>query len=348
MGKKHKSKYEAKYEEFIHALKEALEHATEVEKNRVYVKRQLTSAQVAQYYKHQGVSIYKGRRYKVIWERIKAEPGKILELAWEDTLEVFLTIKGKALQARGVETYSIRRAIQSLEHVLVTDFNCTGQRSFAEGLVEGESVTHLGMRHRFAYPGAPYRVYEGAKFKEGFEEQYKTLLGFVQKISNTAILEAAQWGVNEMLTLAMELHELHGEAGTASFAHQMVSLGCNNETPIHLDDKDIATALWAALGRYHMAIPEAELILDIEDGDVLTFSANKLWHNLISPRPAPDHVCISLYVNGGQLQELRRAKSAKQAKVDVEAEGADLSEFERGRLRNIARNREKLAELGLA
>ena len=121
-------------------------------------------------------------------------------------------------------------------------------------------------------------------------------------------------------------------------------------TKNHVDDSDIRTAMWIALGtEYYISLPEFQLLVQLQDGDILTFRAQEIMHGLVAPPEDGEkvHCCISLYTNKGQLREVAKTLAVEKMPChETEEENLEnLSLYERKRRERMAMNSRVLYEL---
>ena len=266
-----------------------------------------------------------------------------------------LTIQREALHSSDwddarVDTTEKLKGLVRAHRVLSTDYTDEGERSIRQN---GEAISHAGVRSRFKAPCASERTTSAAVCKAGCEDDYKAVLADVQTVANRGILVAAQWAPDAMASQVAELQGLWKGGGTASWGHQSASLGYKAGAAVHLDRNDARVALWICLGgQMQMFLPEAGVILDLYDGDVLTFDSATMWHCLMG---VPDHalgsvsdnICVSMYVNRNQIAELKRLKAATEGPKLSAAELAQLSPYEQERYERMRRHHEFKAQLGL-
>ena len=138
--------------------------------------------------------------------------------------------------------------------------------------------------------------------------------------------------------------------------HLTGAVGHNSGATVHLDKLDTSHAMWVMLGDCEAFFPEAGVIVDLHDGDVITFNATNQHHCLMGvPMAAlesawmPDYIVISLYTNGKQISELKREREKTKGLTSEEVgeKKRKLSEYEGERLDNVVRNNAFLRDLGL-
>jgi hypothetical protein len=91
------------------------------------------------------------------------------------------------------------------------------------------------------------------------------------------------------------------DMGSITSSYPSVQIGVGVGTGIHQDTDDKFQGTWGCLGPLTMALPEYEALLELQDGDVLSFPTDTLWHCIVR-RPASmcQCVCLSLYYNEHQ------------------------------------------------
>ena len=89
--------------------------------------------------------------------------------------------------------------------------------------------------------------------------------------------------------------------GSITSSYPSVQVGIRVGTGIHLDSHDQYNATWGCLGPLTMALPEYETLLELHDGDVLSFNSANIWHCMVRRPPTLcTCVCLSLYYNKQQ------------------------------------------------
>ena len=116
----------------------------------------------------------------------------------------------------------------------------------------------------------------------------------------------------------MTLQSVVKDQGSVTFSYPSVQIGVGVGAGIHLDNFDKFQGTWGCLGPLTMALPEYGVLLELNDGDVLSFNSASNWHCIVR-RPASmcQCVCISLYYNGKQHQRFCEHMSKMQV-VGVE------------------------------
>ena len=99
---------------------------------------------------------------------------------------------------------------------------------------------------------------------------------------------------------------------------------------------------------YHISFPEWELLIELQDGDIVTFDAASVMHSLVAPplESQKSHICLSFYTNARQLEEVRKYLNIMDDENSSDAR-KDLSDYELRRLENIERNLQELQKLGI-
>ena len=250
-----------------------------------------------------------------------------------------------------VDTSKKLESMGILEECMATNYNDAKQRNNIEG--RGAHVAHPGVRKRFRAPGAKDRVTERAATQPGTQGVYEKVLRDVQAVSNAGLLIAAQWMGAEVLQCVLELEENWGEGGTTSFAHLSGSVGFQTGATVHIDKNDISSAIWVALGAFDIFLPEAGVVLKVQDGDVLSFSAATMWHCMCGVpqeivEDTPKYCNISLYTNRRQAADLVELRKRKKGPSQMPAkELQELCEYEQARHHRVMENFAKMRELGL-
>jgi hypothetical protein len=101
------------------------------------------------------------------------------------------------------------------------------------------------------------------------------------------------------------LQSVAKDMGSVTSSYPSVQIGVGVGTGIHQDKHDKFQGTWGCLGSLTMALPEYEALLELQDGDVLSFPTDTLWHCIVR-RPASmcQCVCLSLYYNENQHKRL--------------------------------------------
>ena len=86
--------------------------------------------------------------------------------------------------------------------------------------------------------------------------------------------------------------------GSIISSYLSVQIGVGVGTSIHKDGDDKFQGTWGCMGPLTMALPEYEAPLELQDGDVLSFPIDVLWHCIVrGPAIMCQYVCMSLYYN---------------------------------------------------
>jgi hypothetical protein len=73
--------------------------------------------------------------------------------------------------------------------------------------------------------------------------------------------------------------------GSITSSYLSVQIGVGVGTGIHQNTDDKFQGTWGCLGPLAMALSEDEVLLELQDGDVLSFPTDTLWHCIVR-RPA--------------------------------------------------------------
>ena len=125
---------------------------------------------------------------------------------------------------------------------------------------------------------------------------------------------ASQWEPEEFAGMKLFMGEYCDYAGTISYYYPSFALGIDCQAAMYKDHTDCCLATWAALQPVWMALPEYEVVLILNPGDVLTFNSSETWHAMIRPPDNSFSMNISLYCSSVQREHFRRAKA--EGKVD--------------------------------
>ena len=257
----------------------------------------------------------------------------------------------KHVESGSIDTQQALADLQSAPEVFSTNFNDDGQRSIQQ---RSADIRHPGVRVRFAAPGSTDRLIAEASCQEGQEENTRHLTKLVRTLCNGTLLLCAQWAPTHVLAMVQALRDVWGKGGTASFAHGSVAVAFKPGATVHRDAHDGAMAIFLVLGGpCDIYFPEAGIIVELNDGDILTFDSTKMWHcccgapaNVVGS--VPDCVCVSMYVNKGQMDELQAAREQTRGPALSQTEVASLVPIERKRHHNKQRQHAVLKKLKLA
>ena len=66
-----------------------------------------------------------------------------------------------------------------------------------------------------------------------------------------------------------------------TFSYPSVQIGAGVGAGIHQDSDSKFQGTWGCLGPLTMALPEYEVLLELQDGHVLSFPIDTLWHCIV-------------------------------------------------------------------
>ena len=220
--------------------------------------------------------------------------------------EVWAHVRGAVARTFSVNT---AQALKAVEQMPLRSATNIGQKR----------VTHSGAGFA-GDQGLRYRYTETAdglhgklgvarhNQKTSTEEQYRSIKHNLQPACGAATRGAMPWLREELCEKVRFWNSVTQQTGSASVAHQAVTVGFMFGAGAHWDAHDASTAIWLALGEVHIGFPERETIVVLRDGDVITFDARKVMHCCIKRNPLlGKYAVLSLWNDAGHEKQFRSA-----------------------------------------
>ena len=250
------------------------------------------------------------------WSRIQVVPGKLNTFELDDGK---LVVASKALTRLGVDTDRRKGQAASAISRIATNMADKGKRSIPAFAEKGGGIAQLGLRYRREEPAKSARsklaVTATKKFKkkpgeskgdhaarqQNEDKKFYSCMNDIRDLCVSVVQATVSFMKDEVEEREVTLQSVVKDQGSVTFSYPSVQIGVGVGTGIHLDNFDKFQGTWGCLGPLTMALPEYEVLLELNDGDVLSFNSASVWHCIVR-RPASmcQCVCLSLYYNGKQ------------------------------------------------
>ena len=250
------------------------------------------------------------------WKRIRPESGKLTTIKL-DGCEIIVASQG--LQKAGVDTTRRKGQAASAIKRAATNMADKGKRSIPTFAEKGGGIAQLGLRYRKEEPAnsnrpklavsAPKRVkslkLESAEAlalrQKDADLKFTSCMNDVRNLCTSTARVTMSFMAAEVAEREAMLQSVAKGKGSVTSSYPSVQIGVGVGTGIHQDSDDKFQGTWGCLGPLTMALPEYEALLELQDGDVLSFPTDTLWHCIVRrPSSMCQCVCLSLYYNKHQ------------------------------------------------
>lgn len=230
------------------------------------------------------------------WERVKPTAGCLTEFAVDGSV---LTVASGALQKAGIDTHRRKGQLMKAGSSVATNMALKNKRKIpAFG-----TIPQLGLRYRKEEPADSDRpkLAVSAKSKKLGDRQFSSMLNDIRNLSCTVVQVTNHWMANVVREREATLQSVVSDLGSISTSYPAVQVGINVGVGIHLDSDDLFWGTWACLGGLTMALPEYGVLLELSDGDIVTFDTAQIYHCMVRRPPEMcECACLSLYYNSKQ------------------------------------------------
>jgi hypothetical protein len=270
------------------------------------------------------------------WSKVQVIPGKLNTFKLD---EGELIVASTALTRLGVDTGRRKSQAASAIHRIATNMADKGKRCIPAFAEKGGGIAQLGLRYRREEPASSGRpklaVTASKKFpqksheteqehtarQEKEDRKFHSCMNDIRDLCVSVVRATMSFMEGEVNEREATLQSVVKDQGSVTFSYPSVQIGVSIGTGIHLDNHDMFQGTWGCLGPLTMALPEYEVLLELNDGDVLSFNSASMWHCIVR-RPASmcQCMCLSLYYNGRQHQKFCEHMSKMQV---VGAEDAE-------------------------
>ena len=267
------------------------------------------------------------------WSRIQVVPGKLNTFELD---EGKLVVASEALPRLGVDTGRRKGQAASAISRIATNMADKGKRSIPAFAEKGGGIAQLGLRYRREEPADSGRsklaVTATKKFKrkpdeskddhaarqEKEDRRFYSCMNDIRDLCVSVVRATMSFMKDEVEEREVTLQSVAKDKGSVTFSYPSVQIGVGVGAGIRLDNFDKFQGTWGCLGPLTMALPEYEVLLELNDGDVLSFNSASVWHCIVR-RPASmcQCVCLSLYYNSKQHKRFCEHMSGMQV-VSVE------------------------------
>ena len=190
--------------------------------------------------------------------------------------------------------------------------------AFAE---KGGGIAQLGLRYRREEPASSGRpklaVTATKKFlrkpnktkedhaarQEREHKKFYSCMNDIRDLCVSVVRATMSFMKDEVEEREVTLQSVVQDQGSVTFSYPSVRIGVGGGACIHPDNFDKFQGTCGCLGPLAMALPEYEVLLELNDGDGMSFNSASVWHCIVR-RPASRYqfVCISLDCNRKQHQ----------------------------------------------
>lgn len=128
----------------------------------------------------------------------------------------------------------------------------------------------------------------------------------LQCLAQSVVQVTSQWLEDEVKERQETLYRLGcHKLGSICASYPCAFIGINTGLGVHLDDNDLYSATWGALGcNCGLALPEFGVVVSLPHGSVCTFDSTKFYHcSVRCPCSIGDSVIFSLYYNRKQHEK---------------------------------------------
>lgn len=243
------------------------------------------------------------------WKRIAPHRGHLNSLVLDGST---LTIASQALQRAGLDTKHLQMQAMKAATMVATDMSMKGKRSIPAW---GTAIAQLGLRYRLWEPKSSKRakIATSAKNPKCADAPWFRVMNTMRHLASVVVETTAAWfssEVNEREAMLVSVDAF--DKGSICSSYPSVQIGVSVGVGIHIDAKDLYWGTWACLGPLTMALPEYGVLLDLEDGDVVTFDTATVWHCMVrTPPEVCKCACLSLYYNREQHAQFLRCVSTE-------------------------------------
>jgi hypothetical protein len=250
------------------------------------------------------------------WKRIHPESGKLTTIKL-DGCEIVVASRG--LQKAGIDTARRKGQAASAIKRAATNMADKGKRSIPTFAEKGGGIAQLGLRYRKEEKAhskrpklavsAPRKLkalkLEGAEALAVRQKQedlkFTSCMNDVRNLCTSTARVTMSFMAAEVAEREATLQSVAKDKGSVTSSYPSVQIGVGVGTGIHQDSDDMFQGTWGCLGPLTMALPEYEALLELQDGDVLSFPTDTLWHCIVRrPSSMCQCVCLSLYYNKHQ------------------------------------------------
>lgn len=252
------------------------------------------------------------------WKRIYPDKDKLTTIKL-DGCEI--TVASEGLQKAGVDTARRKGQAASAIKRAATNMADKGKRSIPTFAEKGGGIAQLGLRYRREEPAdsgrtklnvsAPKKMTkmrgetdEALAARQIAEDmKFTSCMNDVRNLCISTVRVTTSFMAAEVAEREVTLQSVAKEKGSVTTSYPSVQIGVGVGTGIHLDKDDKFQGTWGCLGPLTLALPEYEALVELQDGDVLSFPTDTLWHCIVRrPSSMCQCVCLSLYYNKHQHQ----------------------------------------------
>ena len=250
------------------------------------------------------------------WKRIHPEKDKLTTIKLDGCV---ITVASGGLQKAGVDTKRRKSQAASAIKRVATNMADKNKRSIPTFAEKGGGIAQPGLRYRFQEKAnssrqkiavsAPKRMNklrheteEALVLRQQAEDvKFTSCMNDVRNLCAAAARVGMSFMPAEVAEREVTLQSVAKDRGSVTSSYPSVQIGVGVGTGIHQDSDDKFHGTWGCLGPLTMALPEYEALLELQDGDVLSFPTDTLWHCIVRrPSSMCQCVCLSLYYNENQ------------------------------------------------
>ena len=286
------------------------------------------AAQTALVPKHRTDIKWLDQKVAAGWSRVQVTAGKLNTFKLDGSE---LIVGSTALPRLGADTRRRKGQAASAIDRIATNMADKEKRSIPAFAEKGGGIAQLGLRYRREEPANPGRpelaVTATKKFprksdetkedhaarrrQEREDKKFYSCMNDIRDLCVSVVHATTSFMKDEVEEREVTLQSVVKAQGSVTFSYPSVQIGVGVGAGIHLDmytfDKFQGT--WGCLGPLTMVLPEHEVLLELHDGDVLSFNSASTWHCIVR-RPAS--MCLSLYYNDKQHKRFCERMSGMQ------------------------------------
>ena len=220
------------------------------------------------------------------WKRIHPENDRLTTIKLDGCV---ITVASRGLQKAGIDAKRSKGQAASTIKRAATNMADKNKRSIPTFAEKGGGIAQLGLRYRREEPAnssrkklavsAPKKVQqskhetdEALELRQRIEDmKFTSCMNYVRNLCAATSRVSMSFMPAEVAEREVTLQSVAKDKGSVTSSYPSVQIGVGVGTGIHQDRNDKFQGTWGCLGPLTMALPEYEALLELQDGDVMSF-----------------------------------------------------------------------------